>query len=163
MCICSKEQCYFLPAGGVALAHRGKPKLLGVNPDVPPQLHYLPELMKLLVTGFSAAVGSRTCGRPNELSASRTEASSSAHHSPPSSQRLLSSVVTLVQLRHNAMQKFNSFAVRCRTALLSLSGGDQVLPPYFSELFFFHSLEMFSFFLPQLLLSSLNGLPLPSF
>lgn len=58
-CICGKEQCYYIPAGGIALTRRGKPKLL-VNPVVPPQLHYLTELMKLFVTGCSAAFGPRT-------------------------------------------------------------------------------------------------------
>lgn len=59
VCVCCKEQCYFIPAGGIALTHGGKPKLLRVNPDVPPQLHYLTELMKLFVTGFSAAFDPR--------------------------------------------------------------------------------------------------------
>lgn len=57
-CVCCKEQSYFIPTRGIALSR--KPKLLRVNPDVPPLLHYLTELMKLFVMGFSAAFGPRT-------------------------------------------------------------------------------------------------------
>lgn len=60
MCEFAPKSCGFFWQGASRWPAEGSQKGCGVNRDVPPQLHYLTELMKLFVMGFSAAFSVRT-------------------------------------------------------------------------------------------------------